>query len=153
MAKSYLTLCDLMGCSMPGFPVLHYLPKFAQTHVHWVNDAIQPSHDFKYLISWLEILSICQCLSIVISSQTSLTNFECQFAIPHLFLDFSSTAQAFQVCSQAPSGGCSLALCTPMPASRPPCSLIYLPIAPGPSWWIVLTKGAMQGMPLCWFPW
>ena len=30
-------------CSTPGFPVLHYLPGFAQTHVHWVNDAIQPS--------------------------------------------------------------------------------------------------------------
>ena len=27
-----------------GFPVLHYLPEFAQTHVHWVSDAIQPSH-------------------------------------------------------------------------------------------------------------
>ena len=33
-----------MKCSMPGFPVLHYLPEFAQTHVHWVSDAIQPSH-------------------------------------------------------------------------------------------------------------
>ena len=31
-------------CSTPGFPVLHYLPKFAQTHIHWVSDAIQPSH-------------------------------------------------------------------------------------------------------------
>ena len=31
-------------CSMPGFPVLHYLPDFAQTRVHWVDDAIQPSH-------------------------------------------------------------------------------------------------------------
>ena len=30
--------------SMPGFPVLHYLPELAQTHVHWVGDAIQPSH-------------------------------------------------------------------------------------------------------------
>ena len=30
-----------MDCSMPGFPVLHYLPEFAQTHV---NEAIQPSH-------------------------------------------------------------------------------------------------------------
>ena len=30
--------------SMPGFSVLHYLPEFAQTHVHWVYDAIQPSH-------------------------------------------------------------------------------------------------------------
>ena len=28
----------------PGFPGLHYLPEFAQTHVHRVNDAIQPSH-------------------------------------------------------------------------------------------------------------
>ena len=34
-----------MNCIMaPGFPVLHYLPEFAQTHVHWVGDAIQPSH-------------------------------------------------------------------------------------------------------------
>ena len=33
-----------MDCSMPGFPVLHHLPEFAQTRVHWVGDAIQPSH-------------------------------------------------------------------------------------------------------------
>ena len=33
-----------MDCSTPGFPVLHYLLEFAQTHVHWVGDAIQPSH-------------------------------------------------------------------------------------------------------------
>ena len=32
-----------MDCSTPGFPVLHNLPEFAQTHVHWVGDAIQPS--------------------------------------------------------------------------------------------------------------
>ena len=38
------TLCDPMNCSMPGFSVHHYLPEFAQTHVHWVSDAIQPSH-------------------------------------------------------------------------------------------------------------
>ena len=31
------------GCSMPGFPV-YLLPELAQTHVHWVSDAIQPSH-------------------------------------------------------------------------------------------------------------
>ena len=37
-------LCDPMDCSTPGFPVLHYLPEFAQTHIHWVGDAIQPSH-------------------------------------------------------------------------------------------------------------
>ena len=38
------TLCDPMDCSMPGFPVLHYLLEFLQTHVYWVGDAIQPSH-------------------------------------------------------------------------------------------------------------
>ena len=36
--------CDPMDCSTPGFPVLHRLPEFAQTHIHWVGDAIQPSH-------------------------------------------------------------------------------------------------------------
>ena len=33
-----------MDCSTLGFPVLHHLPELAQTHVHWVGDAIQPSH-------------------------------------------------------------------------------------------------------------
>ena len=33
-----------MDCSTPDFPVLHYCPEFVQTHVHWVSDAIQPSH-------------------------------------------------------------------------------------------------------------
>ena len=44
VAKSCLTLCDLMDCSKPGFPVLHYIPEFTQTHLHWVRDAIQASH-------------------------------------------------------------------------------------------------------------
>ena len=43
-AQSCLTLCDPMDCSTPGFPVHHQLPELAQTHVHWVGDAIQPSH-------------------------------------------------------------------------------------------------------------
>ena len=38
------TLCDPMDCSTPGFCVLHYLLQLAQTHVHQVSDAIQPSH-------------------------------------------------------------------------------------------------------------
>ena len=44
VTQSCATLCNSMECSTPGFPVLHYFPGFAQTHVHWVNDAIQPSH-------------------------------------------------------------------------------------------------------------
>ena len=38
------TLCDPMDYSTPGIPVHHQLPELAQTHVHWVGDAIQPSH-------------------------------------------------------------------------------------------------------------
>ena len=41
VTQSCLTLCD---CSTPGLPVHHQLPELAQTHVHWVSDAIQPSH-------------------------------------------------------------------------------------------------------------
>ena len=41
---SRVRLCDPMNRSMPGLPVHHQLPEFTQTHVHWVSDAIQPSH-------------------------------------------------------------------------------------------------------------
>ena len=44
VAQSYLTVCNPMDCSTPGLPVHHQLPEFTQTHVHWVGDAIQPSH-------------------------------------------------------------------------------------------------------------
>ena len=44
VSQSCPTLCDPMNCTMPGLPVHHTLPEFIQTHVHWVCDAIQPSH-------------------------------------------------------------------------------------------------------------
>ena len=44
VAQSCPTLCDPMNCSVPGLPVHHQLPELAQTHVHRVGDAIQPSH-------------------------------------------------------------------------------------------------------------
>ena len=44
VAVSRPTVCDPMNCNMPGVPVLHYLLEFAQTCVHWVSDAMQPSH-------------------------------------------------------------------------------------------------------------
>ena len=44
VAQSCLTLCDPMDYSTPGLPDYHQLPEFTQTHVHWVGDAIQPSH-------------------------------------------------------------------------------------------------------------
>ena len=63
VTQSYPTLCDPMDCSlpgssihgcnpmnhsMPGFPVHHQLLEFTQTHVHWISDAIQPSHPLLY---------------------------------------------------------------------------------------------------------
>ena len=42
--QSCLTFCDPMDCSTPGLPVHHQLSEFTQTNVHWVGDAIPPSH-------------------------------------------------------------------------------------------------------------
>ena len=39
-----MTLCNPLDYSTPSFPVFHYPLEFAQTHDHWVSDAIQPSH-------------------------------------------------------------------------------------------------------------
>ena len=44
VTQSCPTLCHPMDCSTPGLPVHYQLPGFTQTHVHWVSDAIQPSH-------------------------------------------------------------------------------------------------------------
>ena len=43
-SHSVMSLFKPMDCSMPGLPVHHQLPEFTQTHVHWLRDAIQPSH-------------------------------------------------------------------------------------------------------------
>ena len=50
--------CNTMNCSMPPFPVLHYLPEFAQTHVHWVDDTIQLSLHIKWPQDWSFSFSI-----------------------------------------------------------------------------------------------
>ena len=44
VTQSCPTLCDPVDCSMPGFPVHHQLLELPQNYVHWVGDAIQPSH-------------------------------------------------------------------------------------------------------------
>ena len=48
VTQSCLTFCDYIDCSMPGFPVLHSLPELAQTHVHWVSDAIHLSQPLSF---------------------------------------------------------------------------------------------------------
>ena len=57
-----------LDCSTPGFPVLHHLPEFAQTHVHWVNDAFQPSYPLHPL---LLLPSICPSIR-VFSNESAL---------------------------------------------------------------------------------
>ena len=44
VTQSCLTPCDPVNCSTAGLPGHHQLPELTQTHVHWVGDAIQPSH-------------------------------------------------------------------------------------------------------------
>ena len=52
VAQSCPILCDPMDHSTAGFPVLHYPLELAQTHVHWVGDAIQPSHPLSSPSPW-----------------------------------------------------------------------------------------------------
>ena len=56
VAQSCLTLCNLMECSTPGFPVLHHLPEFAQTHVQRVGDASNHLILCRPLLLWPSIL-------------------------------------------------------------------------------------------------
>ena len=48
VTQSCPTLCNPMDCSTPGLPVYHQLLESNQTHVHWVSDAIQPSHPLSF---------------------------------------------------------------------------------------------------------
>ena len=50
VTQLYLTLCNPMDCSMPGFLINHQLPELTQSHVHQVGDAIQPSHPLSSLL-------------------------------------------------------------------------------------------------------
>ena len=59
---SCVHLCDPKECSPPGSPVFHYLQEFAQIHVYWVNDAIQPSHPLLLPSPFAFSLSQNQCL-------------------------------------------------------------------------------------------
>ena len=55
VAQSCLTFCYPMDCSTLDLPVHHQLPEFTQTHVHWVGDAILPSHPLTSLFLLLSI--------------------------------------------------------------------------------------------------
>ena len=57
VSQSCLTLCNPMDCSTPGLPVHHQLPELAQTHVHRVGDAIQPSYPLPSLFPSIRVFS------------------------------------------------------------------------------------------------
>ena len=64
VAQSYPILCHPMNCNTPGFPVLHYLPEFAQTHVYWIGNTIQSS--WMVSTSWMDnnisVVPLSSCL-------------------------------------------------------------------------------------------
>ena len=70
-SQSCLTLCNPLNCSTPGFPALHYLLEFAQAHVYWVDDAIQPCHPLSLLLLLPSIF-----LSIMVFSSESVLHIE-----------------------------------------------------------------------------
>ena len=72
--QSCPTLWDPVNCSMPGLPVHHQLSEFTQTHVHWVSDAIQPSHPLSSPSPPAFNLSQHQCLFQWVSSLHQVAN-------------------------------------------------------------------------------
>ena len=77
VAQSCPTLCNPMNHSTPGLPVHHQLPEFTQTHVHWVSDAIQPSHPLSSpLVKFNLILYILGKLTEIITSNKSTSALE-----------------------------------------------------------------------------
>ena len=86
VAKSCSTLWDPINCSMPGFLILHCLPECAQTHVHWVSNAIQLSHPLFYPSSLALNLSQHQDLSQWVGCLHQVAKLsELQFQLQHQF--------------------------------------------------------------------
>ena len=87
-----------MDCSTPGLPVLHYLLEHAKTHVHWIGDAIQPSHPLSssfpsFVVSWLENF-LCCCFSVTQSCPTLCDPMDCSmsgFPVLHHLPEFAQT--------------------------------------------------------------
>ena len=94
-AQSCQTLCDSMNRSTPGLSVHHQLPEFTQTHVPWVDDAIQQSHpllspsppSFSHsqhqgLFKWVSFFSTSDSQSIGVSASTSVLPMNIQDSFP-----------------------------------------------------------------------
>ena len=98
-----LTRCDPMNCRTPGFPLLHCLLEFAQTHAHWVGDAIQRSKDLmssnitviSNTVLWTWDLPKIWCSSVQFSSVAqlcpTLRPHESDLPVHHQFPEFTQT--------------------------------------------------------------
>ena len=84
VTQSCLTLCDAMDCSTPGLPAHHQLPEFTEIHVHWVGDAIQPSHPLSSPSPPTLNLSQHQCLFKWVSSLYQVAKI-LEFQLQHKF--------------------------------------------------------------------
>ena len=58
VAQLCLTLCNPRDCTVPGFPILHCLPEFAQAHVLWVSDALRCHASCNSLPRWMELICV-----------------------------------------------------------------------------------------------
>ena len=94
VAKLCLTLCDPMDCGTPGFPVLHYLPEFSQTHVHWVS--VMPSNHLILCRPLLLVPSIFPSIR-VFSNESALCN---RWPNYWSFSNSPSNEQSFQCSNQ-----------------------------------------------------
>jgi len=92
---SVMSDCDPMDYSMPGLHVHHQLPESTQTHVHWVGDAIQPSHPLSSPSLPTFNLSQHQGLFKWVSSSHQVAK----------VLEFQLQHQSFQWIGQGPRGG------------------------------------------------
>ena len=91
---SPVRLCDPMDSSTPGFPVLHHFPVFAQTHIYWVDDTIQPSHPLvlnlsqhQGLFQW--VCSLHQVAKVFIAASASVLPMNIQGWFPSDWLVWS----------------------------------------------------------------
>ena len=99
VAQSCLTLWDPMDYRMPGFPVLHSLPEFAQTHVHWVIYAIHTSHPLlPPSLALSQHLDLFQSRFLASGSQSiTLVYMKLKYLFKHIFWCFNNLILLFQI--------------------------------------------------------
>ena len=131
------TLCDPKGCSTPGLPVHHQLSEFTQTHVHWVDDAIEPSHPLlspssptlklfqhQRLFKWVSSLhQAAKVLEFQLQHQSLQWIFRTDFL--YLFIYFFKTA--LHLCWSSVVNSCPT-ICDPLDCSTPGFPIFHYPL-------------------------